>query len=269
MAALFGLPLQQIIGQSQEDILHEAYSRNTGINIGSDSVHDWLKEIKKNQRNLQENEFVLSSTDGDVFKLYRVKVSSGEHIVIGTKITELIETQKQLKGTLKKLDELAKTCELTGLPNRRHILECLEKEFYRAKRYSSMFAVIIADIDHFKKVNDTYGHSVGDETIIHFSKLVKDNLRETDMVGRIGGEEFVIVLPNTDQVNATILANRIRESVANCPLPLESNQPLRVTSSFGVSQFLTSDEDKSEVVKRADEALYIAKNSGRNKVHSY
>lgn len=89
------------------------------------------------------------------------------------------------------------------------------------------------------------------------------------MVGRIGGKEFVIVLPNTDQVNATILTNRIRESVANCPLPLERNQPLRVTSSFGVSQFLTSDEDKSEVVKRTDEAFYIAKNSVRNKVHSY
>lgn len=133
MAALFGLPLQQIIGQSQEDILHEAYSRNKGINIGSDSVHDWLKEIKKNQRNLQENEFVLSFTDGDVFKLYRVKVSSGKHIVIGTKITELIETQKQLKGTLKKLDELAKTCELTGLPNRRHILNVLKKSSIEPK----------------------------------------------------------------------------------------------------------------------------------------
>lgn len=265
MARLIGVPTSNIIGRAQDDVLREAYYNNTGVKIGPSNINDWIASLKENQRNLSENEFIFNTSDNKYFKLYRLTVSSGDHVVFGTDITELIETQKELEEALKKLDELANTCDLSGVPNRRYIMEAVNREFFRAKRYNSMFSIVIADIDHFKKVNDTYGHGVGDKAIIHFSKLLSNSLREADLIGRIGGEEFAILLPNTHEKNALKLADRIRQKISDTPLTLDDKRALTITSSFGVSQFNAVDTDESAVFARADEALYRAKESGRNR----
>lgn len=266
MAKLIGLPVEDVVGRSQDEVLLEAYNNNTGINIGASNINDWLDSLKESQRNRSENEFVFNTSDNKFFKLYRLTVSSGAHVVFGTEITELIETQNQLEEALDKLDKLANTCELSGVPNRRFIMEAMNSEFFRAKRYGTEFSLVIADIDHFKKINDTYGHGVGDKAIIHFSQLINNSLRETDLIGRIGGEEFAILLPNTNLESGFKLADRIRVKIANTPLLHENIAPLSMTASFGVSQFRASDTDESEIFTRADEALYRAKGRGRNNV---
>lgn len=268
MSGLIGLPCAEVIGCDQDEVIQRAHEQGSGVNFEGKSINDFLEFIRHNQRTQLEHEFVLSTLENKYYKLARITVSTGEHVVFGTDITELVHTQQQLERTLQQLDQLANTCDLSGIPNRRHIMDCLNKEFCRAKRYGSTFAVVIADIDHFKKVNDTYGHSVGDQAIIHFAELISENLRDSDMIGRVGGEEFAILLPNTNLQQAKIYADRVREKVANTPLVLGSKERLTLTSSFGIAEFSAVDKDVSDLFNRADKALYKAKEAGRNQVCS-
>lgn len=268
MTDLIGLSHQQVIGRPQDEVIEQAHRQGTGVNLEGQTLNEFLDFIRSNQRQYSQHEFVLPTMDNKYYKLSRITISSGEHVVFGTDITELVDTQKQLEQTLEQLDSLANTCDLSGIPNRRHIMDCLNKEFCRAKRYGSTFAVVIADIDHFKKVNDTYGHGVGDQAIIHFAELISENLRDSDMIGRVGGEEFAILLPNTNLQQAQIYADRVREEVANTPLVLGSKERLALTSSFGLAEFSATDKSVSDLFNRADKALYKAKEAGRNQVCS-
>lgn len=149
---------------------------------------------------------------------------------------------------------------MTRAFNRRYLFELMEKEISRAERGNRVFSLIMLDIDHFKNVNDTYGHGTGDTVLIEVSKLVLKTIRKYDAFARIGGEEFVCFLPNTEAENALALAERLRVLIEE----LEIEGKLKVTASFGVTQF-KGDEKADTVLNRADEALYEAKNTGRNK----
>lgn len=268
MMELIGLSHDQIIGQHQNDVIQLAHKRGKGVDFEGKSVNDFLDFIRSNQQQFTESEYIWPTLDNKFYKLSRITISSGEHVVFGTEITELVSTQRQLEQTLQKLNALANTCDLSGVPNRRHIMDSLNKEFYRAKRYNSTFSIVIADIDHFKQVNDTYGHSVGDQAIIHFADILNENIRESDMVGRVGGEEFAILLPNTSLEQALIYADRVRQEVANALLVLGSKERLKLTSSFGVAECQAEDKEMKDLFNRADQALYKAKEAGRNQVCS-
>lgn len=162
----------------------------------------------------------------------------------------------------KRVEELSITDQLTKIYNRLHLENTFKKEVDRAKRYKTLFSVILLDIDYFKSVNDNYGHDVGDEVLIEVVNILKQNIRTTDILGRWGGEEFLIVLPQTDALKGQHLAEKLRVEIQNYTF----NKIGKKTCSFGISQFKPEDEDSKEVVKRADNALYEAKNSGRNKV---
>jgi len=148
--------------------------------------------------------------------------------------------------------------------------EDLPGEFARNKRYNRTFSVVMADIDHFKNVNDTYGHSAGDEILKAFAGLMQKALREVDVIYRYGGEEFLVLLPETDAQGALLVAERIRKAVDSKVLKHrdDPNIKIRVTSSFGVSINNEKDLSHLDIIKRADKALYEAKNSGRNRVES-
>ncbi len=158
-----------------------------------------------------------------------------------------------------KLERLSTTDKLTQLYNRFKIDELLAKEFARAQRYKSTFSLILVDIDYFKNINDTQGHQVGDEVLVEFAHLLKASLRKSDSVGRWGGEEFLIIAPQTDTDHATQLAQNLREAILLNDFP-QGNAP---TASFGVSTFHERDT-LITLLTRADRALYAAKNSGRN-----
>ena len=148
---------------------------------------------------------------------------------------------------------------LTGLYNRRYYYEKIKEEMYAAKRYGLALSIIMTDIDFFKKVNDTHGHDVGDEVLKVYSKLLQENLRESDIICRIGGEEFIIILPHTKKEQAVKIAEKLRKRVQ------QSKKILPITMSFGVTEYING-ESEDYIFKRVDEALYRAKEKGRNKV---
>lgn len=191
---------------------------------------------------------------------------------IHAKNNELIELNATLEDKVQKrttelqqmkddFEKLAKTDTLTQMHNRYSLMNILSAEVNRAHRYNTPLSLIIYDIDFFKKVNDTYGHDVGDEVLTSLSKKVKNALREIDIVGRYGGEEFLVILPNTNIDEAKLFAHRLRNEIEKSYFDKVGS----VTISIGLVQ-LKSDETVDELFKRADELLYISKNNGRNQV---
>jgi diguanylate cyclase (GGDEF)-like protein len=156
------------------------------------------------------------------------------------------------------------TDSLTGLLNRRSFMDLSSKEETRARRHGDPFSVLMLDIDHFKKINDTYGHPVGDLAIKALAAVCSNALRPHDILARYGGEEFVLTLPHTPADGAATVAERIREQVQKLEVPSEQGM-VRFTVSIGVSTY-ASGEAFDQIVERADKALYVSKQSGRNRV---
>ena len=165
----------------------------------------------------------------------------------------------------KQLSQLATTDSLTGVANRREFFHMASKEISRAQRNDRVLSVLMFDIDHFKKINDQYGHAAGDEVLVNIASICKKVLREIDTIGRLGGEEFGILLPETDIKEAAMVAERLRESM-KLIRPGGSATTGTVTMSLGVAQWHASHEDFEELMARADRALYGAKRGGRNRV---
>lgn len=172
-----------------------------------------------------------------------------------------ITDRKQLEERLK---ELATVDDMTQLWNRRYFMLACDEEFERAQRYDNVFSFLMVDADHFKAVNDDYGHAAGDAVLVNLAKVMSDSVRKVDFVGRLGGEEFAILLPNTPESEAYLLAERIREAVEHNPAEYKG-QSLPITISIGVSSYRPNDQDLDQVIQRSDKALYEAKNQGRNR----
>lgn len=155
---------------------------------------------------------------------------------------------------------------LTGVSNRGHFMELAEQELSRAVRYGNALSIFMMDIDFFKKVNDAHGHKVGDIVLKKLAEICQQTLREVDVIGRLGGEEFAILLPETGKEESTEAAERLREAIENAKVPLEKGLPLQFTVSIGVSSLVSKEDNMDVLLNRADQALYQAKNSGRNRV---
>ena len=169
----------------------------------------------------------------------------------------------------RRLEALATTDPLTRLLNRRALLERLSREVDRSKRYESMLTLLLLDIDHFKSINDSAGHLVGDGVLRQIGGLIEASVRTVDIAARYGGEEFVLILPETSQEGGVIFAERIRESIERYPFDAAGEEPLHLTASIGVATFPSPRVDSTEdLFARADEALYRAKSSGRNQVRT-
>jgi diguanylate cyclase (GGDEF)-like protein len=151
------------------------------------------------------------------------------------------------------------------MSNRRHFIEQMDKELAHCKRFQTSAAFLMVDLDHFKTVNDTYGHATGDLVLKHFAELTKQRLRRVDLVGRLGGEEFGILLPGTDPAGAELFAERLRSHVADTPVQCDDST-IPMTISIGISFFGPHDTDIDSIMARADLALYRAKDRGRNRV---
>ncbi|PKL35675.1 MAG: sensor domain-containing diguanylate cyclase [Spirochaetae bacterium HGW-Spirochaetae-1] len=164
------------------------------------------------------------------------------------------------------LYEMATTDMMTKLKIHHYFHSAMEEEFERTVRFNRPLSLIMADIDHFKQFNDTYGHSAGDHVLKVVANLLKENIRPMDIAARYGGEEFAIILPKTDMTEALIVAERIRQNISTEIIRYEDKH-LNVTISVGLTQMdIDSDKSKKDVITRADKALYMSKNSGRNTV---
>ena len=177
----------------------------------------------------------------------------------------MVRLQQQLRAEGRRSAALALTDELTGLPNRRAVLQRLSEEMERTGREGRPLSVILVDLDQFKRVNDSFGHGAGDEVLVEFARRLRGKVRSYDVVARIGGDEFLVLLPGVPQHDAIRVAERLRDAVASAPFGAESGRAHRVTASFGVAPVMARSSE-GNLLASADRALYVAKNNGGNQV---
>ncbi|WP_051229228.1 sensor domain-containing diguanylate cyclase [Paludibacterium yongneupense] len=253
---LFGGTARDLIGKTDEDFfpastvakLHEVDNR---VFAGA----------------LTGEEIEIPGADGHLRVYWEVKAPIFEQagadrvwglVGISTDITE----HKELEA---RLEIQAHTDFLTGLPNRSYFFELAEKERARAVRYKAALSLVMIDLDHFKLINDTYGHEVGDRALREFAHVCRQTLRDPDLIGRIGGEEFAVLLPETSGWQAYEAADRLRLAIAAIRLPIERGLPVQFTASLGVASLTESDVNLDVFLNRADRALFEAKRNGRNR----
>ncbi len=196
---------------------------------------------------------------------------SGEVAYVCVSIFDMTDAsiyQERLQETKRQLEEISVRDGLTHLFNRRYLEACLYTEFDRVRRYGGRLSVIILDIDHFKYINDTYGHPTGDTVLIHLAEILRNNLRASDIAGRYGGEEFALILPNTDPAGAATLTERIRHAIAEHPAR-HGDTVVPFSISVGISGLTDAVPEPEALVKNADLALYRAKANGRDSVVRY
>ena len=177
---------------------------------------------------------------------------------------QLKKYREQLQKALSDLEQLVITDALTGIPNRRHLFECAAKQLQQAKLHQRPLSLLMLDVDHFKKINDNYGHAVGDEVLKLVANNLEKSLRQEDCLSRFGGEEFVAILPNTDIEEAIVIGERVRLNLAELSI-LAQNHRFNITISLGISALKPDDKNIDDLLKRADDALLEAKRSGRNR----
>lgn len=221
------------------------------------------QDVSKNQFSkielLRQNLRLTGNKDDEIYEL---KVS----------ILKMMESLEKLllKTTREKIhyEIMALTDSLTKLYNRRIFIEVAEKELSRASKFGDSFSIILLDIDNFKKINDTYGHDVGDIVLRTVAEVLKKNVRKMDMVVRWGGEEFIVMLPNTNLKNAVKVAEKLRKLIERTKMKLPSGEVINITVSVGVSSF-KGQRSLDEIIKEADIALYTAKSRGKNRVEIF
>jgi len=185
------------------------------------------------------------------------------HIELKKNRDVILNLIDELEEKNKTLETLAVTDSLTRTFNHSHIIERLANELFAARRHSDPLSITMFDIDHFKRINDNYGHQVGDEVLVSVTNTIKDALREIDIIGRYGGEEFLVVMRKTDRKGCYIASERIREWVEAKQWEQEE---LHVTISGGIGTLDNENETAASLIKRADECLYLAKDNGRNRI---
>jgi diguanylate cyclase (GGDEF)-like protein len=185
----------------------------------------------------------------------KVLIDGGRMLTYGN-VSDLVRSADELA-------DLALKDALTGIHNRRHFMNQLDSEWSRFRRYRRPLSLLMLDIDHFKSINDRYGHDVGDQVIVHVSRLCRAKTRDSDVVARIGGEEFAVLMPETEIAEARAAGERLREAVAGRPVPTGAGD-IAITVSVGAAQADPAMADTVALTKRADEALYSAKRGGRN-----
>ena len=221
-----------------------------------------IQEVFEHGDSTAETELIIKSGLKIPYSFtgHRSSIDGQPYLVgICTDITERRALQQELMLQ-------AKTDSLTGLSNRRHFLELAEQELARTRRYNKQLSVLILDLDEFKSVNDTHGHQVGDNVLRMVGEVCRKTLREVDMAGRIGGEEFATLLPECDAKQAMEAAERLRQDIANAVIPLEQGGALNFTASIGIITLSSADDNIDKLLELADKAMYEAKRSGRNRV---
>ncbi|MGB9521496.1 MAG: GGDEF domain-containing protein, partial [Anaerolineales bacterium] len=183
----------------------------------------------------------------------------------GGRIEQYVDIS-ELKRLQQKLETLALTDELTNILNRRGLLEFGKRELAQARRYHLPLSILLFDLDHFKEINDQYGHTVGDSLLHDLIQRISKEIRDSDLFARYGGEEFVILLPDTASHQALILADRIRQKVAQEPFSI-SGQQIQITISIGIVDY-NGEDDLMRLLEKADQAMYLAKQNGRNRIEA-
>jgi diguanylate cyclase (GGDEF)-like protein len=256
------------LGKNYVDVCKRA----TGV--GADAAHRFgqaVQDVLAGRCHRFETEYPCHSQQerrwfiGRVTRLRKaVKDANGDGTIVAVISHQNITSRKLLEFKLKKL---AETDELTGLKNRRKFLSTADKALEQLKRDGTPASLFIIDLDHFKKINEAHGHAIGDEALCHAASQFKKAIRRPDVLARIGGEEFAVLLPNTDEWGAIMVAERVRSQLAASCFETEDGL-LGLTASVGVTSLRSNDRNPDAALGRADDALYRAKDDGRNRVRA-
>jgi diguanylate cyclase (GGDEF)-like protein/PAS domain S-box-containing protein len=260
--------LAEITGYSLEDLPTTKVWAEKAFGVDAERVQRRIKTLYDLKTLRHEGEYPIITASGEIrvweFQSQPLpKLPDGRRVVLSLAVD--ITERKRMQ---KELEVLATSDPLTGLPNRRQFLAELTEEFNRVQRFaSSRSSVLMLDLDLFKLVNDTHGHAGGDALLKHFAQLLHNALRKIDTAGRLGGEEFAIILPGADLAAALASAERLREVVAKT-LFVQDGETISVTVSIGIATIDSRDTSADDALIRADEALYRAKRKGRNRVET-
>ncbi|HWV16670.1 MAG TPA: diguanylate cyclase [Cellvibrio sp.] len=280
--AMWNSFMQNHSGKAPEDVLNRSL-----FSIFPELSESWFKHKAKSVFVLQNATFTTWEQRPYLFRFphYRPITGTAEHMYQNSTIIPLPDTKglvehiclilydvtdtainkiaQQQANT--QLQNLSRTDYLTGLYNRGYWEQRLQQEFKRFARYDQPCSLIMLDIDHFKKVNDQYGHTLGDDVIRRVSQIIKEEARDLDIAGRYGGEEFAIILTHTDAQGAAVFGERLRTRVEQAEVYYSGTQ-VKFTISLGIAQISAQLSDQRTWIEKADQALYQSKSSGRNKV---
>jgi diguanylate cyclase (GGDEF)-like protein len=274
--------LVNILFSNKPEIYHKKFRKEAGKLLGLtaesieailEQVHIKVKEAgtyfnlqikttKSVQEILQEANIRLSLINLDYDQMNKQLILAKIHL---ENLTNELEKKNKILADLANIDGL------TGAYNHRYFQNILDQEINRALRHNSSISILLIDIDHFKRVNDTYGHQVGDFVLSEFARIIQENIRKYDVLARYGGEEFVVILPETNSAEALVVAEKLRSIVEHTSFQ-DSREKYQVTASFGQSSSTPAIEDnfnKNTLIHQADQALYEAKEKGRNQVVGY
>jgi diguanylate cyclase (GGDEF)-like protein len=223
----------------------------------------YLVHFKNYQPITGQEDFMYQNTT--ILPLHSTDGAVGHICLVIYDVTDVAVNRRQLQTVNLQLQRLSSTDRLTGLYNRGHWEDGLRHEYARHRRYDTHATLVMFDIDHFKRVNDTYGHQAGDKVIQLVAEVVREHVRDTDLAGRYGGEEFAVLLPDTDKSGGAIFAERLRVAVENLQV-VHDGEVIRFTISLGVADLSRPSTDYKMLIEWADQALYQSKKGGRNRV---
>jgi len=256
-ASLLCIPFGRLSpGSDYADLKQQVLDMNQPLGTEHDLSRDlwpWQEDLA--QPGLRD----LHVSDGAIIEMRSSALPEGGSIHTLTDVGH----DRRLRA---KLHRMATTDPLTGVANRRRFIATCQLEIDRAKRYGCNVALMVLDLDHFKHINDLHGHAVGDATLTSVSETSVSSIRTVDLFGRLGGEEFGVLLPETDIETAAIVAERLRQSIAARPIQVAPETTVYVTTSIGMTIVKPEDATPAPVLARADSALYRAKSQGRNRI---
>jgi len=267
MASILGFQVEDVVGLSFEQIFRNAFAKKTGVAIQTENIDDWIEQALNKRRCQMFRSFEVEHRSKSWFLISEQQNVNGYILVTSADITHLKELENNLLKASKVLEIKAFVDELTEINNRRAFTELGKKEVNRCLRNKSPLSLLLVDIDHFKQINDTYGHQTGDLALKLFAQKIGAQLRDYDIFSRVGGEEFAIILPETAKDEASNIAERVRLSAAGIIVETE-NGHFSFTISIGQTM-ITSHSNLDSLYAEADKALYRAKQSGRNQVINY
>ncbi|PCK32755.1 sensor domain-containing diguanylate cyclase [Pseudoalteromonas piscicida] len=263
MAKIIGQAAEHIMGRTLSNIFDPQIEDTFDDRIDGDELTEWFLGLSHGFE-ADYPEFEVDTLNGEFFRLRSFAIQGNARVVYGDNITASKTMKSELEHLHKELDFISKTDPLTGVASRRQLSEKIDNQIKLYERYKTPFSVIITDLDYFRVINEKFGHEAGDMLLVQFSSLLSDMLRDTDLIARLGGEEFALVLPNTCLESASLVAERARNMIAQTSFQIAVGEEVNITSSFGVAEFGAGESGVESIIRRADAMLLEAKSSGRN-----
>jgi diguanylate cyclase (GGDEF)-like protein len=266
LAKIFDCTTEQALNKSFDDLIRHCYLSPGGVHIETDDVEQWIRNANKKRRSKCFRAFETDLKDGRWVLVTEQLVEDQYIFMYCSDITEKKQYEFEIKKKSEELFTLATTDSLTKVYTRRHFYQQAERELSRCQREGTPCSLLMVDLDHFKAINDQYGHGGGDKVLASFSDNAHQYLRDYDLIGRLGGEEFAILLPDTAAEKAIAIAERLRSSCEQLDIHYQ-NASIKLTASIGISVTIGAQLSFDQLVRQADQNLYQAKTTGRNQIY--